>query len=79
VDDLRSAVHGRPAVPVGVDDKEEPVAEDRFDRGEGLLSRPRLPAEDLRPLRSRLLDRQVEVVGERPHARNVAGTLAASR
>ena len=58
---------------VRVDHVEQPVAQDRFDRGIRVLAFLGLTGEDLAPLRTCLLDRQIEVVAERRHRLNLAG------
>lgn len=70
----RGVANGRAPVSVRiVNDLEESVAQDDFNWLEGFLARSRLAAKYLAPLRSSLLDSEVEVVAQRSHAANVAG------
>ena len=71
--DLWRPMHGPTPIAMRVHDKEEPVAQDRLNRRKRLLARSRLAAEYPSPLRSGLLDCEVEVVTQRSHAANVAG------
>jgi len=74
VDGRWGPVHRRAAVLVGIDNVEERVAKDGLDGCERLLAGSWLAPEDLPPLGSSLLDREVEVIAEHTHGPKVALT-----